>query len=150
MGKLYQNKDYTIYKVTASGLKEHMEFGKFTEKFYGKFCVHSGEKLWEMFDMRLHEARVMFIERDYNFMTGTFSDKRHFVIGNDEKEMLNFFNKHAPMKYLKEVKRLIGLQSYGEFRECLEKDFESQIDWLYTDGYKEKVTREEKLGKILD
>ncbi len=153
MRKRFLNRDYRIFRQREQTFNISIEIVSFKNEMFRKFLKYTDIELFDMFCFSSMEAATMLMEYHYNILFTNISGKSHIVIGKDENELLDFFLGNAPY-YFEEMKRLNHLQTYMDFRERINEDFETQISTFYTKEYKERKKRKDKrkdsLGKLLD
>ncbi len=145
----YLNRDFTIYRVIAIA-GEYMNIVEFNALLFNEFGELSKDEIKERYGFINHEAKMLHVTKETGLMYGTYGqDDQWYIIPNERKDLLEFFNKQAPMKYLKRYKRLIGLEHFVNNRDnCLE-NFESYAEIYYVIGWKERRLREEKLKQLI-
>jgi hypothetical protein len=150
MRRKFLNRDYKIFRQETNGFSESKKVTEFMAKCFDKFIDLEREEIFDRFGFNLHDACRLILERDYDVLFVTASDKKHIVIGNDEKEFLKFFKENAPLEHYKELKRLNHLRTYGEYRDEMREEFEPYISVHYSGEYAEKMRKKKKRKEGLE
>jgi hypothetical protein len=129
---IYRNKDFTMY-VT----KKNIKFGdwkpiiNFNHNLFYKFAKISIEDLYNTYGILNTEAWEKHFTKDTGVMYGSYvGNGKTYMIPNERTDIIEFFNRNAPLHLFKKRLRINGLDTYCMFRDTFNSDFEHQMTFF--------------------
>lgn len=151
--KDYRQKNFQLYRCNASSMADWTIMHDFKNKFFKKFMGISEYDFYVKYGMGSFsdDANQKYMQYN-NFFYIAKAEGDIWIIHNDEKEMVKYFEENAPMQFFKKYKRINHLDAYLSHRDRFNDDFDNQIkhfEKLKTNFFKDSEKEEEYL-KTLD
>jgi len=134
--KIYRNKDFTIY-TTIKDIKfeDWNPLINFKYNLFYKFANISTEERMNTYGIIHHDAWEKYFTKETGAMYGSYvGNGKTFIIPNEATEVIEFFNRNAPLHLFKKRKRISGLDCYAKHRDRFNDDFEHQLSFLKHDS----------------